>query len=160
RDHFLLDPDRMSALVMVTDLIKRISAPADVEIVPTGSFVEAQAAGTATVRAPDGSVETLVGDRAELVRFRALQAGHYTVESAGSKVDVYANYYDAEESDLAPLAKPVAWAKAPAPSAAITKEPRVAEPLTIVLVALALFGFMLESALLVRHASRWGMRHV
>jgi len=91
-----------------------------------------------------------------------MQAGRYSIESGGLlTTQVFANYYDATESDLA--AKPAAEASAPIEkaSAASGSEPsREVHPLVFLLVALALFALMVESAMLIRHATRWGMRHV
>jgi hypothetical protein len=34
------------------------------------------------------------------------------------------------------------------------------QPLVFILIALALLALMIESAMLIGHAGRWGMRHV
>jgi hypothetical protein len=34
------------------------------------------------------------------------------------------------------------------------------QPLVFILIALALFALMIESAMLINHAGRWRMRHV
>jgi hypothetical protein len=95
------------------------------------------------------------------VRIRPLQAGRYSIESGPVTTQIFANYYDATESDLG--AKPAAEATAPiekASSATDSASPRDVHPLVFLLVALALLALMVESAILVRHATRWGMRHV
>jgi hypothetical protein len=95
------------------------------------------------------------------VRIRPLQAGRYTVESGGVTTQVLANYYDAAESDLS--AKPQAEVSAPAEKATAASNPQSArqvQPLVFILIALALLALMIESAMLIGHAGRWGMRHV
>ena len=74
---------------------------------------------------------------------------------------VLANYYDATESDL--VAKPQAEASAPVGKAAALanlQSARQVQPLVFILIALALLALMIESAMLIGHAGRWGMRHV
>ena len=99
-------------------------------------------------------------DRWGRVRIRPLQAGRYTVESGGVTTQVLANYFDAAESDLG--AKPQAEASAPAERAAASnpQSARQVQPLVFILIALALLALMIESAMLISHAGRWGMRHV
>ena len=109
RDHLLLAPDHLDALVLTVDLIKQLTAPRDILIVPTGADVSVPATGTARVTQPDASVRTVTADKWGRVRIRPLQAGRYTVESGGETTQVLANYYDAAESDLG--AKPQAEAK-------------------------------------------------
>jgi len=73
---------------------------------------------------------------------------------------VLANYYDAAESDLA--AKPQAEAPAPVGKAAAAnvQSAKQVQPLVFILIALALLALTIESAMLIGHAGRWGMRHV
>ncbi|HWN58747.1 MAG TPA: hypothetical protein VNO74_11640, partial [Methylomirabilota bacterium] len=100
-------------------------------------------------------------DRFGRVRIRPLQAGRYAVESGPRTTQIFANYYDATESDLG--AKPAAEASAPiekASAATDSATPKEVHPLVFLLVALALLAVMVESAMLIRHATRWGMRHV
>jgi len=161
RNHFLLDPDHLEALVAAVDVIKRLVAPSDLQIVTTGSYVSVPVTGSARVTEPGGQVRTVSADASGRVRVRALEAGRYTIESAGEKVEVLANYYDASESDLsaAPaLASNASRGAAPATTRAPI--PRQVRPLALLLMALALAAMVIESALLIRHASRWGMRHV
>jgi len=161
RDHLLLAPDHLDALVLTVDLIKQLTAPRDILIVPTGADVTAPATGTARVIQPDAGVRTVAADKWGRVRIRPLQAGRYTVESGGRTTQVLANYYDAAESDLA--AKPQAEASAPAEKAAAASNAQAArqvQPLVFVLIALALLALTIESAMLISHAGRWGMRHV
>jgi hypothetical protein len=161
RDHLLLAPDHLDALVLTVDLMKQLTAPRDIFIVPTGADVSVPAVGTAKVTQPDSSVRTMTPDKWGRVRIRPLLAGSYTVESGGVTTQVLANYYDAAESDLA--AKPQAEASAPAEKAAATSNPQSArqvQPLVFILIALALLALMIESAMLIGHAGRWGMRHV
>jgi hypothetical protein len=161
RDHLLLAPDHLDALVLTVDLIKQLTAPRDIFIVPTGADVSVPAVGTARLTQPDATVRTITPDKWGRVRIRPLQAGRYTVESGGVTTQVLANYYDAAESDLG--AKPQAEASAPAELAAAASNPQSAkqvQPLVFILIALALLALMIETAMLINHAGRWGMRHV
>ena len=161
RNHLLLAPDHLDALVLAVDLMKQLTAPRDVLIVPTGADVSVPATGTARVTQPDATVRTVSADKWGRVRIRPLQAGRYTVESGGVTTQVLANYYDASESDLS--AKPQAEASAPAEKTAAASTPQSAkqvQPLVFILIALALLALMIESAMLIGHAGRWGMRHV
>ncbi|HEY6298991.1 MAG TPA: BatA domain-containing protein, partial [Candidatus Binatus sp.] len=116
RNHLLLAPDHLDALVLTVDLMKQLTAPRDVLIVPTGADVSVPATGSARVTQPDATVRTVSADKWGRVRIRPLQAGRYTVESGGVTTQVLANYYDAAESDLA--AKPQAEPPAPVGKAA------------------------------------------
>jgi hypothetical protein len=161
RDHLLLAPDHLDALVLTVDLVKQLTAPRDILIVSTGADVSVPATATARVTQPDGSVRTVAADKWGRVRIQPLQAGRYTVESGGQTTQMLANYYDAAESDLA--AKPQAQASAPAEKAATAsnaQSPKQVQPLVFILIALALLALMIESAMLIGHAGRWGMRHV
>jgi hypothetical protein len=161
RDHLLLAPDHLDALVLSVDLIKQLTAPRDTLIVSTGADVSVPATGTARVTLPDSTVRTVEPDKWGRARIRPLQAGRYVVESGGVKRQVLANYYDADESDLS--AKPPVEATAPADrvsGASNGATPRQVQPLVLLLIGLALIALMIESVMLVRHANRWGMRHV
>ncbi|MGA7873165.1 MAG: BatA domain-containing protein [Candidatus Binatus sp.] len=161
RDHLLLAPDHLDALVLTVNLIKQLTAPRDILIVPTGADVSVPATGTARITQPDASVRTITADKWGRVRIRPLQAGRYAVESGGATTQVLANYYDAAESDLG--AKPQAEANAPAAkTAAASSAPSAKEvqPLVFILIALVLLALTVESAMLISHAGRWGMRHV
>jgi hypothetical protein len=161
RNHLLLAPDHLDALVLTVDLMKQLTAPRDILIVPTGADVSVPATGSARVSQPDATVRTVSADKWGRVRIRPLQAGRYTVESGGVTTQVLANYYDAAESDLA--AKPQAEAPAPvgkAAAAANVQSARQVQPLVFILIALALLALTIESAMLIGHAGRWGMRHV
>jgi hypothetical protein len=106
-------------------------------------------------------VRTIAADKWGRVRLQPLQAGRYTIESGGVKTQVLANYYDATESDLS--AKPASQATTPTePSATASSEQtaKQVQPLVFVLIALALLALTIESAMLIRHAGRWRMRHV
>ena len=161
RDHLLLAPDHLDALVLTVDLIKQLTAPHDILIVPTGADVSVPATGTARVIQPDASVRTVTADKWGRVRIRPLQAGRYTVESGGVTTQVLANYYDAAESDVG--AKPQAEPSAPVRKAAAASNAQSAkevQPLVFILIALALIALTVESAMLIGHTGRWGMRHV
>jgi len=161
RDRMLLDPDRLEALVVTVKLIKRLTAPGDVQIVPTGAYLSLPVGGSATVAAPDGSMITLEPDKWGRVELRPLLSGHYSVQAGRRKVDVFANYFDASESDLAsPPAHPQARSSLPPEFHAKQTGPRQAKPLLILLAGLAMAAFVVESFVLARRAARWGMGHV
>jgi Ca-activated chloride channel homolog len=161
RDHLLLAADHLDALVLTVDLVKQLTAPRDILIVPTGADVSVPATGTARITQPDASVRTVAADKWGRVRMRPLQAGRYTIESGGATTQVLANYYDAAESDIG--AKPQGEANAPVGRAAAisnVQSARQVQPLIFILIALALLALTIESAMLIGHAGRWGMRHV
>jgi Aerotolerance regulator N-terminal/von Willebrand factor type A domain len=157
RDHLLLDPDKLEALVLTVDLTKRLLAPQDLQVVSTGESVSAPASGAAKIIAPDGSVRPEEADEMGRVRIRPVEAGRYEIDSAGVKAVIYANYFDAAESDLsAPL--PAASSRAAgATETAFAAAPGLVQvaPLAPWLLALALAAILWESALLMRKALRW-----
>jgi von Willebrand factor type A domain/Aerotolerance regulator N-terminal len=161
RDHMLLDPDHLDALVATIDLVKRLVAPTDIQIVATGNYVSIPAASPARVTAPDGTVRTIAPDKWGRVTLRPVDAGRYTVQVGNTTTQVLANYYDATESDLA-----AADSAGTSSSSERASEPSAAprqnqlQPLVLMLAALALIALVTESALLARHSARWGMRHV
>ena len=161
RNHFLLDPDRLDALVVTIGLLRKLTAPPGIQIVPTGGYVDVPASGTVQVTDPGGKVTALAADRWGRVRLRPLESGRYTIASGPRTVEVFANYFDASESDLSAAhpANDNAAARG-AGRIAAAHEPRQATPLVLVLVALAFAAFAAESAFLLRHAARWGLRHV
>ncbi len=162
RDHLLLNPDKLDALLLTIDTVNRLVAPKKLKIVSTGSYVRIGVSGKARIIAPGGAVSTLGADRWGTIRFRPLQAGRYRIESPGGTVEVLANYFDAVESNLslaAPSVHPSRAASAqsaPAPGAARAGT----RPLGLPLIALGLIFMVAESALLARRAMRWGLRHV
>jgi Aerotolerance regulator N-terminal len=161
RNHLILAPDHLDALILTIDLLKQLTAPSDVQIVSTGADVSVPATANARVTEPDGSVRVVAPDRFGRVRIRPMNAGSYSIESGALTTRLYANYYDATESDLG--AKPVAESSTPAektPASAGREPAEELHPLVFLLVALALLALMVESAILIRHATRWGMRHV
>ncbi len=151
RDHLLLDPDRLDALVLTVDLIKALAAPQGLYIAPTGTYVSVPATGRARVLAPDGTTIRLSADQWGQVRFRPLQAGRYQVISAGRGQQVFANYYDAAESDLESKPVTIRAGEAGAGAFAATALPRV-RPVGLALIALAAIAFLSESALLAGRA--------
>lgn len=163
KDHMLLDPDKLEALVLTVDMVKRLLGPQDLQVVSTGDSVSVPAVGTAKVIAPDGSTASATPDEIGRVRVRPLETGLYQVESKGAKALIYANYYDAGESDLT-AAAPGTPATAPAgsalPAASASAGPPRIRPLAPWLIALALAAMLLESALLARKAMRWRVRDV
>ncbi len=161
RGHLLFDPDRLGALIAVVNATHRITAPAGVLVVSTGTFASLAVDGAARVTQPDGAVVTLEPDRWGRIRLQPLEAGRYVVESKHSRTIVLANYYDAAESDLmtaraAAHQMPSAAAQAPLKTA----RPRQVMPLGFILIAIAAGALLAESILLVGRASRWGMTHV
>ena len=80
----------------------------------------------------------------------------------GTKALIYANYYDAGESDLSAPAAPESSTPAAPPTASASGMPAVArvKPIATWLVALALLAMLFESALLTRKAMRWRARDV
>jgi hypothetical protein len=159
RDHLLLDPDRMDALVLAIDLLHRLVAPRDILIEPTGAFVTVAAGAHPQLLAPDGSSRALTPDQWGRVRFRTLQAGRYLVTNDGPAVAIYANYYDAGESDLSTPAGAPAPTSPSAPSAA--GSPRLTvQPIAIPLIVLAILALLAESFMLARRALRWRTAHV
>ncbi|HVB80163.1 MAG TPA: VWA domain-containing protein [Candidatus Binataceae bacterium] len=162
-DHLLLDPDKLEALVLTVDMVKRLLAPQDLQVVSTGDSVSVPAIGVARIVAPDGSVSTARADEMGRVRLRPIEAGRYEVSSARTRAVIYANYYDAGESDLSaapPAPAPSApGASATASSSAAAAATRV-EPIAPWLVAFALAAMLLGSALLTRKAMRWRARDV
>ena len=161
RGGLLIDADRLDALVLMVDMIKRLSAPGDAQIVATGSYVDIPVLGNAMVTAPDGTTTRVDPDKWGRVRIRPMLSGHYSVESQNRIVEIFANYYDPSESDL--LAAPAAASSAvptAMPESAASNGPRQIQPLLILLAGLALLAFTIESALLIRHAALWGSSHV
>ena len=154
RDHLLLDPDRMDALVLTIDLLHRLVAPRDLLVEPTGAFVTVTAGAHPRLLAPDGSSHALIPDQWGRVRFRPLEAGRYLVTNDGPAIAVYANYYDAGESDLStPASAAVTHAQ---PAAATAGAMRLTvQPLALALIVLALLALLAESLMLVRRAVRW-----
>jgi hypothetical protein len=156
RNHLLLDPDKLDALIATINLVRQLTAPAGIRVVSTGAYLDIPAGKSARVVDPAGVTSTLEGDRWGRVRLRPMLAGHYAVESAAGTVNVFANYYDASESDLsaratAATAEAPASASAPAPVGG----PREARPLAVLMVALALAALIAESIILLGHARRW-----
>jgi hypothetical protein len=147
RGHLLLDSDRLEALVLTVDLIKALAAPQGLYITPTGTYVSVPATGRAQVLAPDGTTTRLSADQWGQVRFRPLQAGRYQVSSAGRNQQVFANYYDAAESDLESRPVTIHAGEAGAGAFAATALPRV-RPVALALIAFAALAFLSESALL------------
>jgi hypothetical protein len=155
RRHLLLDPDKLDALVATINLVRELTSAADVRVVSTGAYLDIPAGKSARVVDPMGHIKELAADRWGRVRMRPMLAGHYTVSSGLGAVNVYANYYNASESDLSarPAAETVETAGAPAP--APVGAPREVRPLATVLVALALVALIAESVVLLGHARRW-----
>jgi hypothetical protein len=145
---------------VMVDLVKRLTAPHEVQIVPTGSYLALPTVKLARVTHPDGTIHEIAADNWGRARIRPMQAGRYEIESGGLKTEVLANYYDAAESDLG-VKHGAQDASAEVSPVAVSANPaREVHPLLIALVAIALLAMLIESALLIRHAGWWGMRHV
>src|SRR5579875_3414096 len=158
RNHLLMDPDMLDALVLTVDLVKQLNRPSDLQIVPTGSYVTLPASGPARIREPDGSTIVVPPGDGGVLRFRPLYAGRYDIMVGGHRKLVYANYFDAAESELSVKPAPQ---NGPPISSALDLDSGVraarVQPLTLALAALAMMAFLLESALLVRRALRGGV---
>jgi hypothetical protein len=158
RDHRLMDPDMLDTLVLTIDLIKTLTGPRDVHVVPTGGYVTFPAIAAATVIAPDGSSSRIAPGYGGVIRFRPLYAGPYQIKVGAQREMVYSNYYDAAESELS--VKP-----ADEPGAPLSKvidldsgvRVRRIQPLTLALVVLAMAAFLFESVVLTRRALRGGV---
>src|SRR5262249_16871172 len=95
KDHMLLDPDKLEALVLTVEMVKRLLAPQDLQIVTTGESVSVPARGLARITSPDGMAHTVHADEMGRVRVRPIEAGRYQIASVSGKALIYANYYDA-----------------------------------------------------------------
>ena len=151
RNHLLLDPDRLDALVLTVDTLKRVMAPQNVEVVTTGTFVAISTFGAATLIAPDGSTTGLQPDQWGRVRFRPLEAGRYVLRSGHRGVVVYANYYDAAESDLASSPAALEFER-PVQFAAPVHRENYPKPAGLVLILVATLLLLAESALIAQRA--------
>lgn len=158
RDHRLLDPDMLDTLVLTIDLIKQLAAPRDIHIVSTGSYVTIPAKSPANVIQPDGSTVRIAPGYADLIRFQPLYAGRYQIDIGDHKELVFANYFDAEESELSVKAEKESAAPL---STSIDLEPGIPpqriRPIGLAMVALALVALIIESIVLVRRAFRGGV---
>ena len=158
RGHRLLDPDMLDTLVLTIDLVKGLSGPRDFHIVPTGAYVTIPANAPAKVIQPDGSVAQIAPGYGGLIRLRPLYAGRYQIDVGDHKELVFANYFDAAESELS--IKPGAEGETPF-SRSIDLEPgipvRQIRPISLALMALALAALLIESAVLVKRAIRGGV---
>lgn len=161
-DHMLLDPDKLEALVLTVEMVKRLLAPQELQIVPTGSSVSVPAVGVAKIVAPDGSASAARADEMGRVRVRPIEAGRYQISSAGGKAVIYANYYDAGESDLSAALRAPAPSAPAAPGMALAAAAAVTQvkPIAPWLIGFALAAMLLEAALLTRKAMRWRARDV
>ncbi len=159
RNHLLLDPDRLDALVLTVDTLKQILAPESVRVVATGTFVAVPTFAPAILTAPDGSTAKLQPDQWGRVRFRPLQVGRYAIKGGNREAAVYANYYDAAESDLA-SSRAAAEPKRILQLAAPTHNENYPKPAALGLIAGAILLLLAESALIVERAVRWGAGHV
>jgi Aerotolerance regulator N-terminal/von Willebrand factor type A domain len=162
-DHMLLDPDKLEALVLTVEMVKRLLAPQDLQVVSTGGSVSVPAVGVVRIITPDGSVSEARADEMGRVWVRPTEAGRYEISSGSTKAVIYANYYDAGESDLSAVPPAAIFSAKAAPKTAAAMTIRAAtqvKPIAMWLVALALLAMLLESALLTRKAMHWRVRDV
>lgn len=162
REHLLINPDDLEALLLTVQIVKLLTAPERLQVVTTASYVTVPAPRGATVIEPGGNSRKLVADGAGRVGFTALEAGRYRLSTPAGELSIYANYFDEQESDLA--AGPQLAESAPQPA---NREYPVQPMTTGVLalsawlVALAILGLLAESLLLTRDWwSRRVLRHV
>jgi hypothetical protein len=160
RNHALLDPDRQEALLLTIDALRLLAEPSDRKIVATGDLVLVPTFGPTTLIAPDGARSHLTADKAGRVHFRPLQPGRYLLIKDRQIVEVYANYYDEAESDLASVAPSPAPQAAQTVAAAGTSTEVRAVPQTFLLIAIVILALLLESTLLTRRAQPVRPRHV
>jgi hypothetical protein len=163
RGHRLMNPDMLDTLVLTVDLVKALTAPREVRVVATGSYVTIPATVAASVRAPDGSTFTLQPGYGDRVRLLPLHAGPYEVTLGQRKELILANYFDARESDLS------VGAQGPANGGLGTQPPTAfapvapalpMRPIGVWLLVCALVAILLESALLARRAMQGGAQIV
>jgi hypothetical protein len=159
RNHLLLDPDRLDALVLTVDTLKRMVAPQNLTVVATGTFVSVSTFGPATLAAPDGSTIGVQPDQWGRVRFRPLEVGRYVVRGNHRELSIYGNYYDAAESDLASSLRASEPGR-PLRFAATAHGENYPEPAALLLIVVATSLVLAESALIAQRAIRWGVRHV
>jgi hypothetical protein len=159
RNHLLLDPDRLDALVLAIDTLKQLIAPENIRVVATGTFLDVATFAPSTLIAPDGSITSLQPDQWGRVRFRPLQVGHYTMRGRDRDVAVYANYYDAAESDLT-MSTVAPGPSLPRQFPSPTHHEDYPQPAAPVLIAAAICLLLAESFLIAQRAIRWGVRYV
>jgi hypothetical protein len=155
RNHLLLDPDRMEALLLTIDAVRRLTAPSDRQVVTTGEFVSAATFAPATLIAPDGVRIKLTPDQWGVVHFRPLQAGRHLMIVGRRTIDLYANYYDEGESDLA-VAPSAGTGDNRAPAAEpLPRGMPQSVPQTLSLGLMVLILLLAESLLIVRRQMPW-----
>jgi hypothetical protein len=158
RDHLLLDPDRLDALILTIDTLKRVIAPENIKVVSTGSFVSVSTFAPATLISPDNLATRLQPDQWGRVRFRPLEAGHYAIQGPNGETEVYANYYDAAESDLTSPARAAdrkGWTQI-----ARSHNETFPKSAGLMLIAVATSLVLAESVLIARRTVHWGIPHV
>ncbi|HEY2663548.1 MAG TPA: hypothetical protein VGI47_04360, partial [Candidatus Binataceae bacterium] len=151
RDDLLTDPDRTEPLLIAIKLIKQLSAPPELQIVQTGRFATVTLEGPSVMTAPDGS-RSMLTPQAGIAQFRPTLAGLYKISAPGTIRRVYANFYDAGESDIrvqpvSEAAKRTLLHRTSAPS-----RTSQALRLTPILVGIAMAALLIESILLARTA--------
>jgi hypothetical protein len=159
RNHLLMNPDDLEALLLTVQMVKRLTAPANLRMVNTASYVTATAPGGATLLEPDGRVRKLDADGSGRVGFMALDAGRYRLKTAAGDTSIYANYFDEQESDLAARPEPASTTRPPPAKRGYAAQAMTSGVMTLNawLVALAMLGLLVESLLLTRD---WWWRRI
>lgn len=157
RNHLLLDPDKLDALIVTIDLARALTLPSGIQIVATGAPVSVPVTPETEVVRPGDIRIKLAADRAGMGHLQALWAGSYQVVSAAHTETILANYYDATESDLTVDAPPRPGARS-SPSGVIV--PGQVQLLAVALIVIAFTALLGESALLAWRGWPRGWRHV
>jgi hypothetical protein len=159
RNHLLLDPDRLDALLLVIDTLRELGTPLGTRVVSTGEGVTIPTYTTALLVTPEGKRISLAPDRFGRVHFRPLEAGRYLLNAGRETAAVYANYYDEFGSDLAVSIPPADTSMRSSPRQAPPLAETRTVPLTTLLASVVLLLLLIESVLLVRRSRYWEWRH-
>lgn len=160
RNHLLLDPDRLAALLLTIDTVKAITPLASLRVIPTGKIVQLATFKPATLISPAGARSSLIPDASGRVHFNPDEVGKYVVTGGAKPVEIYANYYDETESDLATMSSsPPITLKRSAERPVSQREIQAVTPSSI-LIALVAIMVLLQSVLLVRREQQRSLHHV
>jgi hypothetical protein len=159
RNHLLLNPDKMAALLATIDAVRQLLQPTDARVVQTGKPVPLALFAPATLIAPDGSRTALRPDSAGIAYFNPLETGRYLAVSGHRMIAIYANYFDATESDLEASSQ-VLPAHAPTPELAAVRTTIAAVPQDRLLALVVALLLLAESWVIVRTATRGRSLHV
>ncbi len=153
RDHLLFDPDRLEVLELALKLVSELLAPSDVKVVATGNTFTIDSETSARVTLPDGATVKLGPDKDKQIRFTPTMVGRYVIETGDFTQSVFANYFDASESDLR-IERRVLHLPPSRASGRKRNEQSRTKPLTVALASLALAALVAESALIVLRSSK------